>query len=87
MKVALADVRGKIDALIANAESREDVSAWAVNFVLNDTTLEFDPPSAQPKIWRAITFLGGVDLRHGGPESEYLHDTIQLQEIRAELDE
>lgn len=86
MKVSLADVRGKIDALIVNAESREDVSAWAVNFILNDTTLEFDPPSAQSKIWRAVKFLVGVDLRHGGPDSEYLHDVIQLQQIRAEFD-
>lgn len=86
MKVELSDVRGKLSALIANSESREDVAAWAMAFVLNDTTLEFDPLSAQSKIWRAVRFLSGVDLRHGGPDSKYLHDVTQLQEIRAELD-
>jgi hypothetical protein len=64
MKVTLGDIRKKFDALQSGGESREEVADFALRAMQADDagTLEMEPVFSD-KIWKAIIYLSGVDLK------------------------
>jgi hypothetical protein len=73
MKISLNEIRKAFDSLIKEEKSREELASWAQNvqFAEDDDNLEYDPPSAEDKIWDGIEYLMGVDLRD--IDGSYLH--------------
>ncbi|NOY55279.1 MAG: DNA-binding protein [Actinobacteria bacterium] len=61
-----ADIRDMLRGLLAGSLSREEVSRWAQRWVG-----AVDPGIDDPVVWRALTRLGGVDLR--ASTDEYLY--------------
>jgi hypothetical protein len=59
--------------------SREDASRWAMPWVAARHSGFEDAAT-----WRAITLLGGIDLRHGENEP-FLHDHEQIEGWRSDL--
>jgi adenylyl- and sulfurtransferase ThiI len=73
MKVTLDDIRKKFDALESGQESREEISDFAFRAMKADDvrTLEMEP-ACQDKIWKAILYLLGVDLKNTDNPDGYL---------------
>ena len=67
------DLRRAFDDLISGARTRESISDWAATLRRAEEAelLSFDPPRARDRLWEAITYLEGVDLKDG--PSTYLH--------------
>jgi hypothetical protein len=84
MKVTLDDIREKFDALVSGAGSREEVADFALRAMQADDagTLEMEAVFSD-KIWEAIVYLSGVDLRDS-PRS-YLHSIANFVEARQNL--
>lgn len=59
-------------ALSRNTADRDLVDRWAARWVVDDVPIDDGPVE-----W-ALGLLHGIDLRHGGPESPYLHDATQI---------
>ncbi len=57
----------------AHEGTRESISDWAATLRRAEEAelLSFDPPRARDRLWEAITYLEGVDLKDG--PSTYLH--------------
>lgn len=85
MKVSLADIRDKFDALVSGSETREAVADFATQAIIADdnSSLECAPPSDRQKIWDAIVYLSGVDLKNS--PDEYFHVTLDFVDFRREL--
>ena len=66
MQITLIEIRKKFDQLINEDIPREAIAEWAKKRqeAEDDDQLEYDPPSEEDKIWRAITYLMGVDLNN-----------------------
>ncbi|HUE72812.1 MAG TPA: hypothetical protein VMP01_18140 [Pirellulaceae bacterium] len=79
MNIDISQVRDKFAAVLNGSESREAVSKWARAIREADDRGElFATPAAdRMRIWHAILFLEGVDLRDS-PES-YLHNEIDIR--------
>ena len=75
MKISLDEVNSKFDSLLSESVSREEISDWAreTREAHDAGSLDFSPPSEQSRIWDAILYLEGVDLKVG--PQEYLHST------------
>jgi hypothetical protein len=65
MKISLNEIKEAFDFLVQEKKTREEITDWAValQFAHDDKLLEFDPPQDKGKIWDAIDFLTGVDLK------------------------
>lgn len=85
MKVLLKDIQQKFDALIREVESPEDVASFAALAMEaeDNETLELEKASSD-KIWKAILYLSGVDLKD--TPSSYLHCVKDFDDARKELD-
>lgn len=80
------DTIGKIFAdLESGAKSREVVAEFAAAAMKADDagSLIMEPSIDAPRIWKAITYLSGVDLKES-PET-YLHCTEDFLEFRREI--
>ncbi|MDN3505825.1 MAG: hypothetical protein P0S96_01180 [Simkaniaceae bacterium] len=71
--MSLEEVRDAFDNLINKSRSREEISSWAENLQLaeDNNDLEYYPKMEGDKIWDALDYLNGVDLRD--LDGSYLH--------------
>ena len=78
MNLDLTTIRAQFDAVRAGRLSREQASAWARELREADDRKELTitPDSDRKRIWDALVFLEGYDLKTG-PE-EYLHNEEDL---------
>lgn len=84
MKVTLQDIQTKLEALISGLESREDIADFATQAMeANDSrTLEMERGYSD-KIWDAILYMSGVDLKD--EPDRYLHSVRDFAEYRSGL--
>jgi hypothetical protein len=82
MEVTLKDIGQKFDDLISERTSREEIADFASQAMgANDQDfLVFKPKSEKSKIWEAILYLSGVDLRVS-PDG-YLHSIKNFIDYR-----
>jgi hypothetical protein len=82
MRISTKDVELAFDDLLAGRKPREEIAAWAMSMRAEDDRgdLQYDPPAAQSGIWRALDYLGGVDLKDQ-PDS-YLHTEEDFWKFR-----
>lgn len=86
MQVTLTEIRKTFDELINEDMPREEIAAWAKKRqeAEDDDLLEYDPPSEENKIWRAITYLMGVDLKD--TDVSYLHSIQNFIDFRKKME-
>lgn len=77
---SVADVCAQLDRLIRGETTREDVSAWALQWV--DAR---DPGDIDAPVWIALQELAGADLREW--EGDYVHGPEDFEAWRDALDE
>lgn len=84
MTITLADIREKFDELIRGTQTREFISAYAENAMAADDNGELDIEKENAsKIWEALTYLNGVDLKD--TPSTYLHSESDFIAERVRL--
>ena len=84
MKITLDDIRQKFDALGGGTESREEIADFATRAMEADDAGSLEMESAfADKIWKAITYLSGVDLKD--EPDRYLHSMGDFAEARRGL--
>ena len=85
MKVTLDEIKQIFDDLIKERKSREETSDWAIlrQDAEDNEDLEYDPPKKEEIIWRAISYLTGVDLLD--LEGNYLHSIDNFIDFKKEL--
>lgn len=85
MQVHLSDVQRAFDDLVAGSRPREEIAAWADSAVKADDVeqLSLDPKEARDRIWRAITYLTGVDMKTS--PTTYLHSAADFLAYRKAL--
>ena len=85
MQVHLSDVQRAFDDLVAGSRTREEIASWADSAIKadDDEQLSLDPKEARDRIWRAITYLTGVDLKTS--PTTYLHSTADFIAYRKTL--
>ncbi len=85
MKISLNEIKQAFDDLIKERISREEIASWALKlqFAEDDSNLIYDPPTEEKKIWSAIGYLAGVDLKDS-PKS-YLHSVDDFIEFKNKL--
>lgn len=73
--VTLSDISQAFNDLISGSRSREEVASWAdaLRRLHDDDQLQFEPDKEKCRIWGAILYLMGVDLKNS--PTEYLHCT------------
>lgn len=64
--------------LVAGRRTREDVSAWATNFLCND-----HPRISDMIAWDVLTSVGGADLRFD--TDQYLYGNVDFNDWIEEL--
>lgn len=86
MQISLTQIRKKFDQLINEEVSREAIAEWAKKRQESEDMdqLEYDPPHEEKKIWRAITYLMGVDLKD--MDGIYLHSVDNFVEFRKKME-
>jgi hypothetical protein len=86
MKVTKEEISNKFDELVNQTISREEIANWAAvrQQAEDQGKLEYNPKKDEKKIWKAITYLIGVDLKDG-PNS-YLHSIEDFLQFRREID-
>lgn len=84
MKITLADIQSRFDALCGEATSREAIAIFAASAMRADDAGELEMEAEfEEKIWDAIIYLSGVDLKNS--PSEYLHCLDDFFQARIEL--
>jgi len=85
MQVTLQDIQGTFAELESGSKSREEIADFAGRAMKADDggLLRMAPSSEAARIWRAITYLSGVDIKES-PES-YLHCIEDFIEFRASI--
>ena len=75
MIITLPDITRAFEDLISGAKSRETIAAWATSLrnAENSRQLQYEPAPEETRIWNAILYLTGVDLKTS--PSNYLHNT------------
>lgn len=82
MELGLVPIREKFDQVLAAATTREEASQWArlLRESYDRGGVTFWPAQDRRKIWNALLFLEGVDLKDG-PNS-YLHNETDIERER-----
>lgn len=82
MKISLNEIKQAFDSLIKEKKPREQIVSWASKRQsANDSDdLEFEPPIEKKRIWRAIIYLMGVDLKD--IDGSYLHSIENFMDFR-----
>lgn len=82
MKVSLNDIQKAFAELESGLKSREEIAEFASEAMRADDAglLQMEPVNDGSRIWRAITYLSGVDIKEH-PES-YLHCVEDFIEFR-----
>ena len=86
MKVSLQEIKKVFDDLIQEKMPREQIASWASKRQsANDSDdLEFEPSIEKKRIWRAITYLMGVDLKD--MDGSYLHSVENFVDFRKKME-
>jgi hypothetical protein len=68
-----ADVSSAFDALVNGTQSREEIERWADERMRaeDEGRLQYEPKHEEARIWRGISYLGGVALQQ--VPGAYLH--------------
>lgn len=69
---------GRLQRLCSGQESREDVAAWAMSIIDDDSLRVTDQ-----LVWDVLKRLGAVDLP--APDREFLYTVIDFKEWLSEL--
>lgn len=79
MKVSSRDVSDIFNRLISGQLSREDADRWAYSLIQQSDQgkVEFLPPEDEKRIWAAIMFIYGVDLKES--PGIYLHSENDIK--------
>jgi hypothetical protein len=85
MTVTINDITKAFDDLIEGSKSKEEIAEYATKAMKCDDqgSLKMEPYSESVRIWRAITYLSGVDLMTA-PET-YFHCTEDFEIFRKEI--
>lgn len=86
MQITLYEIKTKFDELINEDIPREAITEWAKKRqeAEDDEQLEYDPPFEENRIWRAITYLMGVDLKD--IDGSYLHSIENFNDFRKKME-
>ena len=86
MHISLIEIKKKFDQLINGEISHEKIAQWAKKKQEAEdmNQLEYDLPQEEKRIWRAITYLMGVDLRD--VDGSYLHSVENFVEFRKKIE-
>ena len=82
MTASLSDISQAFDDLISGSKSREVVATWATALQQAEDArqLRCEPVSEKARIWDAILYLTGVDLKSS--PTDYLHNTNDFLSYR-----
>jgi hypothetical protein len=82
MKVTLHDIQKTFAELESGSKSREEIADFASGAMRSDDAglLQMEPTTEASRIWRAITYLSGVDIKE--PPESYLHCVEDFIEFR-----
>jgi hypothetical protein len=82
MRIDSAMIRAQFDAVLAATVTRESVSDWARRLREADDREELliTPDCERQRLWKAILFLEGVDMKDA-PDS-YLHNDEDISRER-----
>jgi len=85
MHVSLTEIIEKFDQLVHEEKSREEIAGWAQQrqIAADMDQLEYDPKNEEKRLWRAITYLMGVDLKD--MDGSYLHSMEDFIEFRKKM--
>ncbi len=72
------DIAAQLCELIAGRKTREEVSAWAVQYIRGDR-----PRVTDTAAWEALKTLGGADIR--ADLDHYLYDEADFKKWAEEL--
>jgi hypothetical protein len=85
MKVTFDEIKKIINNLIDESMTREQISDWALlrQKAEDREDLEYEPNKEEERIWNAIIYLQGVDLKNidGG----YLHSKQDFIQFRKQM--
>ncbi len=70
--------------LLLQTRSREDIASWAVSMMQKEDQrlLRYEPISDEDRIWSALQYLAGVDLKES--ENVYLHSMDDIESFLKE---
>ena len=82
-KISVNEIREAFDALEAGSKTRESVADWAnkLRSEYDKGVLIFEPMNEKKKIWDAILWLSGVDLKD--ISAPYFHTMEDISDYRA----
>ena len=82
MDVSLDDIKQAFDAIQKKVKTREEVADWAVQMMKAEDSRELNyiPLSQEGRIWDAIIWLIGIDLRD--ESGAYFHSEASIDEYR-----
>ena len=85
MHVTLNDIERVFADLESGSKSREEIAGFASGAMRADDAglLRMEPSTEAARIWRAITYLSGVDIKE--PPESYLHCIEDFIEFRASI--
>ena len=85
MKVTLQDIQSRFAELESGSKSREKIAEFASDAMRADDvgSLQMEPPAEADRIWRAITYLSGCDIKE--PPESYLHCVEDFIEFRKSI--
>lgn len=71
--LSLVKIRYVFNELLSGTKSREEIVEWAAFLMKlqDDNLLEYAPVTDEERIWNALVYLSGVDLKTD--QSTYLH--------------
>ena len=85
MDISIDEIMKAFDHLQKKSKTREEVSDWALRLMRAEDAgdLRYMPSDQEAKIWKAIIWLTGIDLKE---ESDSYFDTDEgIQEYRDRL--
>ena len=85
MTVLISEISQAFDDLVSGLKSREAVAAWATALRQAEDArqLRYEPASEEARIWNAILYLTGVDLKSS--PTDYLHNTNDFLTYRQKV--
>jgi hypothetical protein len=63
--LSLVEIRNAFDELLSETKTREELSHWASSLMKlqDDDLLVYEPVTDEDRIWNALVYLSGVDLK------------------------
>ena len=85
MDISIDDIAKAFDHLQQKSKTREEVSDWALCLMRAEDAgdLRYMPSDQEAKIWKAIIWLTGIDLK--ADSDSYFDSDESIQEYRDRL--